>query len=149
MTGSKVPTDTISLVSGLELQVTSTNEVSSPAAANDADLRYVGVAAVHGATTAFNDTKVLFGIATYGKWSTPTDVEFDFYIDADNDGTDDYVVYNAPLITSAGDATDVFVANFYDLNTQSVLSQELLNGIAPVSSIPTSTIPASCCCQSV
>jgi uncharacterized repeat protein (TIGR01451 family) len=71
-TGS-FPTDEVSLVTPFELQVVSPPDPLE--APPYADLRYAGVA-----YSAAND-QILFGISTWGAWSTPTDVSFNVYVD--------------------------------------------------------------------
>ena len=66
-------TDVVSLVTPFELQVVSP---ANPALAPpSADLQYVGVA--YSAAT----DRVLFGVSTWGAWSTPTDTAVNIYID--------------------------------------------------------------------
>jgi subtilisin family serine protease len=80
-------TDVRSVVSALELAGISANvTASSSAARKAADLKAVGVTA--------SPTNVYFGFATYGKWTTLLDVEFDVYIDRNRDGIDDAVFFN-------------------------------------------------------
>lgn len=70
------------------------------------DLAAVGVRDGGGGT-------IQFGIATYDRRTVLTyPAEFDVYIDSNNDGTDDYVLYNAELGTFASTGqTVVYVAN--------------------------------------
>lgn len=71
-TGS-FPTDEVSLVTPFELQVVSPPDPFE--APPFADLQYAGVA-----YTAATD-QLLFGVSTWGAWSSPTEVAFNFYID--------------------------------------------------------------------
>ncbi|MDX9991433.1 MAG: S8 family serine peptidase [Anaerolineales bacterium] len=83
----------------------------SPAAS--ADLQYVGAMSNY-PTQTWDDSSVYFGFSTYAPWDTLYSTEFDIYIDIDEDGVDDYVVYNS----STGGATpnDVFITRVFDLN---------------------------------
>ncbi|HEX6288185.1 MAG TPA: S8 family serine peptidase [Herpetosiphonaceae bacterium] len=138
-TGSNYPTDTLSLVTALELQHSSPNDASSASLANSADLKYVGVASdvLADDTGAPNGdvskATLSFGVATYGNWSSPNEVEFDIYIDTNRDGDDDYVLFswNLGLASGANDATDVLITALFNLNTNQLLLADYLNGIPP------------------
>ena len=60
-----------------------------------------------------------FGISTYGDWaSLSEETWFEVYIDTDQDGFDDYVMYNWNFGAAAGvDSSDVFIPVVVDLNT--------------------------------
>ncbi len=94
------PTDTVSLVSLLELQLRSPNEASSPPGLDHADLKYVGVATdrrtarVRGAPDPVAASRLLFGLATYGEWATPNQLIFRIELDTDEDGQVDYRLEN-------------------------------------------------------
>ncbi len=134
MTGTSYPTDTVSLVSALELQATSPNDPTTTGNVNGADLKYVGAASNYTAAGTITDTEIYIGIATYGEWSTPyaIDSEFDIYFDTNNDGTDDYVMFNSALTTSAGDAQDVFITQLIDLSTGASALEDFINGVPAV-----------------
>jgi hypothetical protein len=83
-----------------------------------ADVRRVGV------TTA--DGMAYFAITSDKPWNTPASVaEFDVYIDADNDGKEEFVVFN----TRYGD-TDVMVSALYDVVADEVIDIEFLNALS-------------------
>ena len=111
LSAGRYPTDTVSLVSAFELQLSSPNQRLSPVALDHADLRYVGVASDVQEAGRVEDARVLFGIVTYGEWSTPNQVAFEVYIDVDEDGEADYMVSNDSLgAFRGGDPTDQFVS---------------------------------------
>lgn len=83
-TGS-FPTDVVSLVSPFELQVVSPRDTSI---SGETDIRNVGVG--YDATT----NRIRFGVASYEEWSTPNDVAYSIFIDADENGTYERVVVN-------------------------------------------------------
>jgi len=103
--GSDAPTDVVSLVSAVELHLHSPN--TRPAALIDgeqdhydhADLKYVGVTSDLQATPAktLTASTLFFGLATYAPWSTPNEVAFSIYIDADQDQIYDYRLFNSDL----------------------------------------------------
>jgi subtilisin family serine protease len=75
------------------------------------DLRAVGVRPVDVGALGLQ-----FGITTFGSRAHPAyPAEFDVYVDADNDGADDYVIYNVEL-TGFG-ATGQTVVRVQNLNT--------------------------------
>jgi subtilisin family serine protease len=114
-TGTPVSTtDDTSLVAILELMDISPNEPSSSNLMNAVDLHYIGAASDY-PTYAFADSAMYFGIATYGKWDTPNSLEFDIYIDANEDGTYDYIVINSNAGLYSGTTDDVMVASICTL----------------------------------
>ena len=65
---------------------------------------------------------VQFGIATFGEKAHPAyPAEYDVYVDSNNDGIDDYVIYNSEL--SGFGATGQTVVNVFDLNTGSTTTK--------------------------
>ncbi len=93
-TGTPVSTaDDGSLVSILELKTESPNDPWSVGPQDAADLRYVGTISDFGPKT-FASSKIYFGMSTYGKWDTPNVSEFDVYIDNNEDGIEDFVIFN-------------------------------------------------------
>ena len=77
-----------SWVSAYELMGRSMNDAWSVGMAENADIKAVGVAA-----DPYNQNNY-FAIATYGEWNTPGEVEFDIYVDTNQDGTEDWVLLN-------------------------------------------------------
>ena len=102
----------ISLVSAFELQGTSPANIPATSFASNADLKSVGVTSDFKATNSVVpvQTKIFFGIATHGKWSTPSDVQFNIFIDRDMNGTDDFQIINTAFADAQGNAFDVFVS---------------------------------------
>ncbi len=119
LTPSGTPVDTdedTSQVSILELTGTSPNDASSSGAVDAADLRYIGATSDYPVYT-FANSSMYFGIATYGKWDSPSSVEFDVYIDVNEDGIDDYVIFNANQGFFTGTTDDVMLTTYCDLHT--------------------------------
>jgi hypothetical protein len=119
-TGDKYPVDEVSLATAFELQYTSPQDPSLGSVNAKADLRYIGVSSdfrstqtITNPTGVLSNTTAYFGIATYGDWATPNEVEFDIYIDTNRDGTPDYVVFNTNAAST--DPTDVFVTELCPL----------------------------------
>ncbi|HEY0605288.1 MAG TPA: S8 family serine peptidase [Herpetosiphonaceae bacterium] len=139
-TGTNVPTDTISLVTALELQHSSPNDQESADIVNNADLKYVGVHSdvlADGVGAPDGDIEaatISFGVATYGNWSSPNESEFDIYIDTNRDGEDDYVLFNwnLGLATGGTDATDVIISVLINLNTGQLLLEDYVNVVPSV-----------------
>jgi len=109
-----VPVDTTddnSLVAILEWLGNSPDDSWSSGPNDAADLRYIG-AATDFPYYNFTQSAVYFGVATYGKWDTPSSVEFDIYIDNNEDGVDDFVVFNVNQGFFTGSANDVQLAAY-------------------------------------
>ncbi|MEZ4832717.1 MAG: S8 family serine peptidase [Caldilineaceae bacterium] len=116
LTAGNFPTDTVSIVSALELQHSSPDEVASVGIFNHADLKYVGVATNpllrEGALQSLPvaQRRVIFGIVTHGEWSTPNEVTFRVFIDTNEDGWSDHILSTSDLGTNQGNsATDEFI----------------------------------------
>lgn len=86
------PTDTVSVVAALELMYSSPNEEQSTGLLNHGDIKYVGVGSDMGATGTLTDARLLFGIVTYGEWSSPNEVRFRIHLDVDQDGATDFIL---------------------------------------------------------
>jgi len=125
-----------SLVAGFELQGTSgalpscsgsvTNGCIEASDERAADLKYVGTTSNApeldsvGQNPLGSAGREYFSITTQGPWRTPASSnEFDIYIDTTGDGNPDYVLYNTRMPDS-----DVFVAELYNLKTQTVVDDE-------------------------
>jgi uncharacterized repeat protein (TIGR01451 family) len=113
------PTDEVSLVTPFELQVVSPQDES--VAPPYADIQYAGV--------AYNATSniVMFGVSTFGEWSTPTDVTFDIYIDTNEDGTWDRILFNSNpgselpyLFGQNANGQDSFINTIFNIATNGV-----------------------------
>ncbi len=111
-TGNTFPFDVLSLVSAFELQGISPAVVPAASLARNADLKSVGVTSDYKATNSVvaGSTKIFFGIATHGKWSTPSDVTFNIFIDRDMNGSDDFQILNTAFADANGNLFDVFVS---------------------------------------
>jgi subtilisin family serine protease len=110
-TGASRPVDVLSLVSAFELQGISPANVVATSFARNADLKSVGVTSDFKATNSVvASTKIFFGIATHGKWSTPSDVQINIFIDRDRNGTDDFQIINTAPSDANGNLFDVFVS---------------------------------------
>lgn len=104
------PTDTVSVVAALELQYGSPNEESSTGLLEHADIKYVGVGSDLAASGEVAQAKILFGLATYGAWSSPNEVIFRVHIDVDQDGETDFILRsgNAAELNSQASKDEFF-----------------------------------------
>ncbi|HYV10308.1 MAG TPA: S8 family serine peptidase [Pyrinomonadaceae bacterium] len=110
-TGGAFPVDVVSVVSAFELQGTSPATIPASSVASNADLKSVGVTSDFKATNSVTaTTKIYFAIATHGKWTTPSDVQFNIFIDRDRNGTDDFQISNLATADANGNAFDVLVS---------------------------------------
>ncbi len=125
--GTDVPTEALTLISAFELQEISPDEITSTGNANIADLKYLGITSDYGAVETITDTTLYFAIATQTPHATPNEVQFSIYLDTNNDGSDDYILYNS---TQGGSSpNDEFVTRLYDLSQETGTNVEYLNGI--------------------
>ncbi|MES1243222.1 MAG: S8 family serine peptidase, partial [Acidobacteriota bacterium] len=120
------PTDEVSLVTPFELQVVSPQDQS--VAPPYADIQYAGVSYSSGTNL------VMFGVSTFGEWSTPTDVTFNIYIDANEDGTWDRILFNSNpgsmlpyLFGQTASGQDSFITSAFNLATNGVSTITFVN----------------------
>lgn len=116
-TGS-FPTDEVSLVTPFELQVVSSRDTSIP---DYTDIQYAGV--------AYDSTNnlLLFGVSTWGKWSTPTQFAVNIWVDFNEDGTYDRILFNSnagtmasSLFGNTANGQDNFINGIFNLQTNGV-----------------------------
>ena len=115
-TGSAYPTDTLSLISAFELAEVNAND---PSTIDRAEVKYLGAGNNFGATGSVTATTLFFAIATQADWSTPLapEVQFKIFIDADRNGTDDFVLSNDTL---NGQFSDVVYSRLTRLSDNAV-----------------------------
>jgi len=133
-TGGSFPTDVISLVSAFELQGISPATIPASSVASNADLKSVGVTSDFKATNSVvaNSTKIFFAITTHGKWTTPSDVTINIFIDRDRNGTDDFQIINSATADANGNLFDVFASGRRAAPfTSSFTLDSFLNNVAP------------------
>lgn len=142
-TGIFLPEDVVSFVSAFELQGTSPANVPSTSFASNADLKSVGVTSDYKATNSVValSTRIFFGITTHGKWSTPSDVQINIFIDRDRNGTDDFQIINTAFADAQGNAFDVFVSARRALSPLGPLTADsFINGFnATIDTVPYNT----------
>jgi uncharacterized repeat protein (TIGR01451 family) len=127
------PVSEASLVTPFELQVVHGLDPTIPAFGN---IQYVGVA------YDSVDNLLLFGVSTFGPWSSPTDVSFSIFIDSQNSGTFDKVVFNSnpgEIGAALGAGTrgqDTHISGFVDLVAGKIFAEQFIN-LVPDSVIDT------------
>lgn len=104
-----------SLVTAFEWLGEDKDVTSVPSQLRHVDIRHVGVMSDVN-VYPLPDTYVYFAIVTHKPWNTPNEVEFDIYIDVDQDGTDDFVLYNTALAENS-QRTDVYVGRLLKINS--------------------------------
>jgi hypothetical protein len=105
--------DDLPLVYVTELLHENPNDSWSTGINNNADLMAVGAASTYiaqGATTSAAVESVYIAMATYGSWSTPLEVEFQVFIDTDEDGVPDWVGLNAGAHVFTGVIGDLYLS---------------------------------------
>jgi uncharacterized repeat protein (TIGR01451 family) len=136
-TGS-FPTDLESLVSPFELQVASPLD---PVNSTDyADIHYVGTSFLPGAgSPSLTNDLVMFGVASWGDWSTPNDVAYDICIDNNNDGVYEKIIYNSDpsIFVAGGTHVDTFERIVLDTATN---GNSILGLGSPVNLVPPSVV---------
>ena len=133
-TGGAPPVDELSLVSAFELQGVSPATIPATSLASNADLKSVGVTSDFKATNSVvaNVTKIFFGVAMHGKWTTPSDVTINIFIDRDRNGTDDFQITNTAFADAQGNLFDVFVSARRPAPfTGGFTADSFINNIAP------------------
>lgn len=113
-----VKPDEASLVYVHELLFESQDEPWSTGINDSADLKAVGAStdySVWALPGDFSDVTVYLGAATQGPWSTPNEVEFDMYIDTNEDGIAEWVLFNVQSGFFTGGITDTQVVAMCNL----------------------------------
>jgi subtilisin family serine protease len=112
------------LASAFELEATSPALTVLSPTLRAADIRYVGVTSGYSVTQNMEpDTLLFFGLATYAPWSTPNEIQFQVYIDSDQDGHDDFVLVNVNSNTrDGGPPTDTFLNGLYPIRADGTLA---------------------------
>lgn len=108
---------------------------------NYADLRYVGVASYSNPTPGGDDpvaeSTLYFAVATYEPWAAPNEVEISIVIDVDQDGSDDFALYNSDQVGyNSKRYSDSFMTALKDLRTGLSARQTYLNGVSPAVTAP-------------
>ncbi len=137
-TGPMQPYDEMSLVSAFELMQVSASQGSLSGMQNSADLQYIGLATDY-LTQGSNlsNTQLYFGFSTYGEWSTLAEpTRFEVYIDPDQDGVSDYMLWNGTVLGTFFGLTpsDEFIVFLDNLNTPGIAIDDVetaINGYAP------------------
>jgi uncharacterized repeat protein (TIGR01451 family) len=122
------PVTEASLVTPFELQASHGFDPTIPSFAN---LQYVGV--------AYDpvDNLLLFGISTWGSWSSQSDVSFNVYIDSQNNGTFDKLVFNTnpgllgQALGGSSVGQDIFLSAFVDLASGKIFAEDFINLLDP------------------
>ena len=139
--GSAPPTDVVPLATVMELKLRSPNirppwlDTTAPDRYDQADLQYVGVTsdAALGLSTAPEDARIYFGIATWADWSTPSEITVNILLDTDGDGQFEYRLANgsptAPIFGLG--SIGPLVSELYDLSSGQLISQQPLNAVPP------------------
>ncbi|MCX7977055.1 MAG: hypothetical protein N2646_08270, partial [Bellilinea sp.] len=86
-----------------------------PSPLRHVDIRHVGVMS-DANYYSLSNTYIYFAIVTDKPWTTPNEVEFDILIDVNQDGTDDFVLYNTALAEN-NQRTDVYVGRLLKINS--------------------------------
>jgi uncharacterized protein (TIGR03437 family) len=122
--GPTLPTDWRSFVSPFELQWISWNDALTPPELDFLDLQTVGVRKA--------GDRLIFGVSTYGDWRSHNELRFNVFIDTNQDGRDDFHLFNTSLPNAQGGPSDVPVTRLFNINTQTFASQAFfLNSFSP------------------
>ncbi|MEM7532909.1 MAG: S8 family serine peptidase [Chloroflexota bacterium] len=139
------PQRTQSLVSAFELHYQSANTPAINLFHEDdpefyqydqADVKHVGITSDYGVgndgTSSIGSvaqTTIYWGISTHAQWDTPKEAEIRIYIDIDEDGESDYMVYSSDerAYNSDFNVSDAFITAIENLETGTLRSHSFLN----------------------
>jgi len=112
------------LASAFELEATSPELAGISPSLRAADVHYVGITSGYSVTQNLQpDTLLFFGLATYAPWSTPNEIQFQVYIDSNQDGHDDFVLANVNANTrDGGPPSDIFLNALYPIRADGTLA---------------------------
>jgi hypothetical protein len=89
---------------------------------------------------------LLFGVSTYGDWYSPNQLTFNVLIDTNQDGAEDFQLFNTSLPNAQGGPGDVFVTRLRNLQTGNITTTGSRPALAMLRSIraaATHTTPLS------
>jgi uncharacterized repeat protein (TIGR01451 family) len=97
-----------------------------------ADIQYAGVA------YSSSSNLLMFGVSTWDKWSSPSDTVFNIYIDTNEDGTYDRILFNSDpgtmaltLFGTAGaTGQDTYITAVFNIATNGLSTQQFVNRIS-------------------
>jgi uncharacterized repeat protein (TIGR01451 family) len=136
LTGGVVPNDIVSQVSAYELVAQDPDEAAADPTMDSADIRYVGIGSEYLSSGGLDQLYV--GIATYRDWNTPNEITFYISLDLDQNGDEDFVVFNSSRLTPApaNDMTDEYVWKFIDVDGNYGAPGGVWSTNAPLNGIP-------------
>ena len=125
-TGAVPPDDERSIVTVLELQHIGPN---LPEAPDRLEPALLGV----GPTSVDGEPALVFGVATHGFVSTPSEIEVGIYLDVDEDGSDDFLLYGSDWgsFSFGVFANDGFISVLRNLDTEEEFAQAPLGLLSP------------------
>ncbi len=129
-TGENFPYDLVSFLSFYEMRGISKKQNKLSEYLSCADIQFIGITDNLPYLTNSEDIEnstIYFLVSVYNTWSSPSQVCFTFYIDANNDGRTDYALYNGT--TYSGNipppSSDVFVSILSDLSSETKVQYPL------------------------
>ncbi len=128
--GPSQPTDPISLASPFELQGIDPNDSTTPPSLDFLDLQYTGVRSNFKTAGGITNTRLIFGISTYGDWGSPNQFTINVFIDTNRDGTDDFQLFNTSLPNAQGGPSDVYITRLRNISTGVVTTQFFANSFS-------------------
>ncbi|MBX3277700.1 MAG: S8 family serine peptidase [Acidobacteria bacterium] len=115
--------DIIALLYPSAWQINDPNEASTPPELDHLDIHRVGVR-----TSSSGPDQILqFGVTTYGDWKSLNEVTFNVFIDVNQDGIDDFKLFNTSFPNAQGAPGDAFVTRLTNISTENTTTQFLVN----------------------
>jgi len=128
-TGENFPYDLTSFISFFELKGISKKQENLPEYMSCADIQYLGITdnLTYLPENNIEDSSIYFLISTYSAWSSPNQVNFTIYIDANNDGKTDYSLYNSTTYSGNNPppSSDYFVSILSNLKDDTKIQHPL------------------------
>ncbi|MGH9940173.1 MAG: S8 family serine peptidase, partial [Blastocatellia bacterium] len=128
--GPTQPADWRSLASPFELQWIDPNDSTTPPALDFLDLQYVGARSNFKTAGGIANTRIIFGLSTYGDWASPNQLTFNVFIDANRDGRDDFQLFTTSFPNAQGAPSDVFVTRLLNISTGATTTQFFANSFS-------------------
>ncbi|MGH9768265.1 MAG: S8 family serine peptidase, partial [Blastocatellia bacterium] len=129
-TGDNFPTDEISIASTVELQGIDPNDSLTPPSLDFLDIQHIGVRSNFPTAGGIANTRLLFGVTTYGDWNSPNQFTANVFIDTNRDGASDYQLFNTSIPNAQGGPSDVFVTRLRNIATGAITTQFFLNSFS-------------------
>lgn len=137
---ASAPNPQAAAASAFELIGTSGERSDLVGSQRGSDLHYLGVTSNLASSSTGLPSVLYVGLASYGAWSTPNELQFRILLDTNLDDKADYALVNSSLPDSKGQPSDSFRFGLYTVQSDGRLGtyagESLWNTLPPITTSP-------------